>query len=227
MNMQTERHRERGENKKQMRNILLTQNSCDQCGCILLMIRCFCGTFCVHIRFYPITGPRMIWCALSLQNNLWERELKKLSTARKAKTRDEFLLTNNFLNILGDEIVIWNCRLCYLFALKFKTCWSLSRSGRIAAPVVDRVHIVVDTIGHWISGTWKGIDHFCEFIINYIFSFLLSLQSSSNFPLFFSSADLHLLVQSLNLFLQILGETNNGYIYIYIYYGLHMRKQVL
>jgi hypothetical protein len=33
------------------------------------------------------------------------------------------------------------------------------------------------------------------------------------FPPFFSSADLHLLVQSLNLFLQILGETNNGYIW--------------
>lgn len=111
-----------------------------------------------------------------------ERErVKKLWTARKAKTRDiEFLLTNNFLNILGDEIVIRNCQHCYLFALKFKTCWSLSRKWRIAAPVVDQVHITVDTIGHWISGTWKGIDLFCEFIINRIFSFL-SLQSSSNF----------------------------------------------
>ncbi len=66
----------------------------------------------------------------------WER-VKKLWTARKAKTRDiEFLLTNNFLNILGDEIVIWNRWLCYLFALKFKTCWSLSRSEGLLHPLV-------------------------------------------------------------------------------------------
>ncbi len=103
-------------------------------GAILLMIRCFCGTFCVHIRFYPITGPRM--CS-QLTDQFVSERVKKLWTARKAKTRDiEFLLTNNFLNILGDEIVIWNRWLCYLFALKFKTCWSLSRSEGLLHPLV-------------------------------------------------------------------------------------------
>jgi hypothetical protein len=76
-------------------------------------------------------------CSQLTEQFVSERELKKLWTARKAKTRDiEFLLTNNFLNILGDEIVIWNSQLCYLFALKSKTCWSLSRSEGLLHPLL-------------------------------------------------------------------------------------------